>query len=124
MRSLVATSAATVVLGALAAAAQTSALPPNDGVRLRLPHYELYPVGQPAPLRDDWSAPAQGSRRLAPLSQPQLSIGTLNIHLGNEGPGLHMTHYDFGETRFLGGEVTGTLDAGRGTIRLRWPTGP
>lgn len=116
-----------VLLGCFAASAEPPAIPRpprslSDIVRLRIPQtsysysgYEPFDAAKSAGLH---AAPP----RYVPLSRPLLSIGSFRMGLGNGGSGAHFVYYDM-DTRVLGGNVSGTLDGARGTVRLSWPIG-
>jgi hypothetical protein len=91
-----------------------------DAVPLLMPRSEIPDLDYAA--RDKYVSTDKPRQSYAPLSRPLLSIGNLDIRLGNGGVGAHFAHYELG-TRILGGKVTGTLDGTKGTFRLSWPTG-
>lgn len=124
MKTYAAIPALLLLLSAADAQAQATfetSLPPNDGRHLRLPEGDI--IFFDAIENDPDRTFRQPVPRLVPMPDPGLSIGEMNFRLGGGTSGVHITQYDFGERRFLGGELTGTLDGSKGTIRLRWPNG-
>ncbi len=90
---------------------------------LRLPQSDFVLYGKTPFARDDILEHRRGPPPFCPLTRYLLSVGTFNIRLGSAGTDAHFSSYDFGEKRFLGGRISGTLDGRQGTIRLVWPTG-
>ncbi len=126
MKSRAIVAALGFVMAAAAATAQPSTVfPPatRDGMALRLPQSVFVFYGNTPFDRGNILEHRRGPPRFFPLTQRLLSIGALNIRLGGAGAGTHFSSYDFGEKRFLGGRISGTLDGRQGTIRLVWPTG-
>ncbi|MGB8366112.1 MAG: hypothetical protein ACLQUZ_09310 [Rhizomicrobium sp.] len=91
---------------------------------LRLPQSAFFPNhAAPGDSTIDFQALNPPPLDIVPLSQTLLSVGAFKMRLGTDEARMHFVSYGLEDRQFLGGNLSGTLDARAATIRLSWPTG-